>query len=430
MTRLRWKKLAMPLLAAVVVAGACSSEGDEDLTGSTTSEPVPTSGVESSGSSVATEAAPPWSIDQALAADPNCAEPVTGEPLRIGYAADFTEIGGVADRPGSEAALHLARLVNCSGGVDGQPVEVLVVDVSGTPLESRQAVMGLVDSGVSAIIGPPFPDPGFRILQVTDGQIPVLFASSTEPALANLSELSFLVAFNDTLGASSAAQFALDQGWRTAVTFSAPGPYFGYNPVVFAEAFEAGGGTVTADYGYVPAETVDFSAEVAEMAAAGGPDVIYSAMFANQIAALRSQLMGANLTAEFIGSDAFEATGGYFTAGVDGVYHVTHAFSEPGSRIAAFEESYRLGTGSPSENPTFAALAADAMTVILDAYARSGKGPPEVIGATIAEGTGVQAVTGVLSYNGAASPAKPVYIHRVVDGQATLADVAQPREDP
>lgn len=407
-----------------MLAVACTSSGGNDpaLTASTsvgdqsTTVPVIT---------LPSAPVPLWSIDDALGADPNCTTPVAGEPLRIGYAADFGEFGSASDVPGSEAALHLVQLINCSGGVDGQPVDLQVVDVSGSPLASRQAVRELIDNGVSAIIGPPFPDPGFRVLQATDGEIPVLFAASTEPALADLTDLSFLVAFDDTLGASSAAQFALDQGWRTAVTFSSPGPYFGYNPTVFKEVFEAGGGTVTTDYAYVPGQTVDFSTEASELAAAGSPDVVYSAMFADQVSALRSQFVAAGINPEFIGSDAFEATGGYLTAGVDGVYHTTHAFAEPGSRITMLDESFRLATGEGSENPTFAALAGDAVTVILDAYLRSGKGSPSAIGAAIADGMDVQGMTGLLSYNGEASPSKPVYVHRVVDGVPTLAGVIE-----
>ena len=37
--------------------------------------------------------------------------------LKIGYAADFSDLGGFADMPASQAANHFVALVNCSGGI-------------------------------------------------------------------------------------------------------------------------------------------------------------------------------------------------------------------------------------------------------------------------------------------------------------------------
>ncbi len=56
-------------------------------------------------------------IDAVLAADlDNCAEAPTGEPIKVGLAMDFSEVSGFADIPGSESAVFLAELINCSGG--------------------------------------------------------------------------------------------------------------------------------------------------------------------------------------------------------------------------------------------------------------------------------------------------------------------------
>ena len=184
--------------------------------------------------------------------------------LKIGYAADFSDLGGFADMPASQAANHFVALVNCSGGIDsnagididevlatdlsncsemsGTKLEMTVENIAGDPEVTQRASQSLIDGGASALLGPAFPDFGEPLLQVAAGNMPVLFVASTEPMLADSSLLAFLVAFDDTAQASAAAEFALDQGWSTAVTFSAPGPYFGYNPEVFTEVFTAGGG--------------------------------------------------------------------------------------------------------------------------------------------------------------------------------------------
>ena len=216
--------------------------------------------------------------------------------------------------------------------------------------------------------------------------------------------------------------FALDQGWSTAVTFSAPGPYFGYNPEVFTEVFTSGGGSVVADYNFVPIEDMDFSSQVNEMAAGGqAPDVVYSAMLSFQSAVLRGQLDGAGVTTNYLVTDAFEATGGYFTDGVEGFYHTTHSFPSEGSRIKALADSYETAHGAPLENASFGGLAVDAIAVVIDAFVRTKSTDPKVLGDAIAEAKGVHGATGDLTYVGTSGiPDKPVYVHRVVDGAPTL----------
>lgn len=418
---MRTTKLLAALFACLaLLAAACGSDDDEGAADEPAEAPADEpAGEEPAGEEPAGDRT--WDIDAALAADPDCADPVTGESLIIGYAADFSDLGGFADAPASAAAEHFVNQINCSGGVDGSPVELVIQDISGDPETTARASQDLIDAGVMAMLGPPFPDFGFPLLQVTQGAVPVLFTASTEPALSDPAAGSYLVAFDDTQQATAAAQFALDQGWSTAVTFSSPGPYFGYNPEVFTEVFTNGGGTVVADYNYVPIDDVDFSTQVNEIAGGDAPDVIYSAMLSFQTAALKGQLEGAGVDTNHVITDAFEATGGYFTDGVEGVYHTTHAAPGPDTRVAQLDASYAAATGGPLENPSFGGLAVDAIAVIIDAYLRTGSTDPAVLGPAIADANGVQGATGVLSYNGTGTPTKPVYVHQVVGGEATLA---------
>lgn len=424
-----------PRVRRVLVAGlaiaatACTSGADQADTGPTASSTpavaptsVPAGQPGQSGQPAAQGTAPRWDIDAALAADPNCPNPLTVDPLVIGYAADLGDLGGFADGPASETARHLAKLINCSGGIGGRPVRVDVADISGSPTDSRSAVLGLLQGGARVLLGPPFPDPGFRVLQATQGNTPVIFTGSTEPALADSTELSYLVAFNDTQGASAAAQFAKARNWNTAVTLSSPGPYFGYNVRVFTAAFTSGGGQVLADLPMVPGEQTDFAEAVAAIAA-NPPDMIYTPMLAEQLVALKGQLEEAGLgDVELVGSDAFEASFGYQLPNIDGIYHVTHADPDPDSRLEKLIASYTAATGSPRPGaPSMVALTGDALAVIADAYLRVNSTDPLTLGRAIASTTGVQGITGELSYDNSGAPTKPIYIHQVADGQATLA---------
>ena len=364
-------------------------------------------------------------VDAILAADlADCAAAPQGEPLRIGYAADFSELGGFVDIPAAAAAEYFVELVNCWGGVDGHPVEMVIRDIEGDPETAGRVAQELLDEDVTAILGPAFFDVNQAILQITAGVVPTISVSSTEPLLADPSILSLLASFTDTAQAEAAAEFAISQGWTTAATFSVPGPYFGYVVEVFTEKFEELGGDVLGDYPFVPVQTTDFSAQVNEIAALDPqPDVVYSALLAFQAAILGAQLVEAGVDAEMLIADAFTATGGYFVDGVEGFFHTSHTFPEPDGRMLRFLASYQAVKGVALESESYSALAADAILVIADAVIRTGSLDPVTVGEAIIAGTGVEGLTGTLIYDGGATPNTPVYVHEVVNGEATLAAV-------
>ena len=218
---------------------------------------------------------------------------------------------------------------------------------------------------------------------------PVANEAFSEQEVADYgSILSLLASFTDTAQAEAAADFAINQGWTTAVTFSVPGPYFGYIVEVFTETFESLGGDVLGDYPFVPAGTTDFSPQVNEIAALDPqPDVVYSGLLAFQAAILAAQLGEADVDAEMLVADAFTATGGYYVDGVEGFFHTSHTFPEPGGRMLRFLASYEAARGVPLESDSYSALAADAILVSADAVIRTGSLDPVTVGEAIIAGT-------------------------------------------
>ena len=459
-TRKRLFRILAAMLALALVAAACGGDDDDsEPTGTTAEAPAPTEAPEapaepepSESEAAEPEAAEPEAadpepadpeaaapepaepeaaapmdldVDAILAADlADCGPAPQGEPLRIGYAADFSDLGGFVDIPASKAAEYFVELLNCWGGVDGHPVEIVIRDIEGDPETAGRVAQELLDENVTAILGPAFFDVNQAILQVTAARVPTISVSSTEPLLADPEQLSLLASFTDTAQAVAAAQFAIEKGWTTAATFSVPGPYFGYVVEVFTEEFESLGGQVLGDYPFVPAQTTDFSAQVNEIAGLDPqPDVVYSALLAFQAAILGAQLSEAEVGSEMLIADAFTATGGYFVDGVEGFFHTSHTFPEPDGRMVRFLASYEAAKGAVLESESYSALAADAILVIADAVIRSGSLDPVTVGEAIIAGTGVDGLTGVLVYDGGATPNTPVYVHEVVDGGPTLVKV-------
>ncbi len=449
-TRKRTFRILAAMLALALVAAACGDDdGDAEPATTTAAAPATTEAPEAPAEPEPAEPEPAepepepaepepvepepaepaepmdLDVDAILAAElTDCGPAPQGEPLRIGYAADFSDLGGFVDIPAAKAAEYFTELLNCWGGVDGHPVEMVIRDIEGDPETAGRVAQELLDENVTAILGPAFFDVNQAILQVTATRVPTISVSSTEPLLADPEQLSLLASFTDTAQAVAAAQFAIEQNWMTAVTFSVPGPYFGYVVEVFTEEFESLGGEVYGDFPFVPAQTTDFSAQVNEIAGLDPqPDVVYSALLAFQAAILGAQLSEAGVESEMLIADAFTATGGYFVDGVEGFFHTSHTFPEPDGRMLRFLASYEAAKGDVLESESYSALAADAILVIADAVIRSGSLDPVTVGEAIIAGTGVDGLTGTLTYNGGATPNTPVYVHEVVDGGPTLAAV-------
>lgn len=414
-------KFVVALLAAFsLVAAACGDSNDGNAA-ATTAAPTATEAPD------AAPAGPAVDIDAALAADlSNCAPAPTGDPIRIGMAMDFSEVVGFVDIPGSKVVPYFAELINCIGGVNGSPVEVRVEDVGGDATTAGLAGQDLLDWGAHILIGPPFADFALPILQATEGNVPLFVAASTEPTLADAENNSYLVTFDDTGQATAAAEWALEQGITRAIVFTDPGPYTGYNPDVFAEVFEAGGGTVVSTQTYTWGADTDFSAQVSEMAGVlENNEVFYSAALAFQVTALRGQLEGQGFdNIRYVGTDALEATGLAFEDNNEGITHTPHINIEPGSRNDILLTGYSAANGGEVlESAGFMGLYVDSMLVGIQAMADCGCTDPAAIGEAVRAISGFVGFSGEITYVGTNGiPPKAVPIKQIVNGEDVLID--------
>ena len=367
-------------------------------------------------------------IRAALNADlDNCGPAPSGEPIRVGMAMDFSDVVGFVDIPGSKLVPHFANLINCIGGVNGSPVEVRVEDVGGDATTAGVAAQQLLDWGAHFLIGPPFADFTLPILQATGGQVPVFVAASTEPTLSDIENNSFLVSFDDRGQSSAAAEWALDQGITRAFVFTEPGPYTGYNPDVFKEVFEAGGGEIVAEHTYAWFVDTDFSAQVAELSEVlQNNEAFFSAALGYQVTALRGQLEGAgfdNIT--YIGTDALDATGIAFEANNEGIVHTPHINVEPGGLNDRLLRGYSaVNDGEVLESQGFMGLYVDSLLLGIQGIVNCGCTDSAQIGDAVAQIEGFEGFSGTITYVGTTgTPPKSVPIKRIVNGQDVLVEM-------
>ena len=334
---------------------------------------------------------------------------------------------GFVDIPGSKLVPHFANLINCVGGVNGSPVEVRVEDVGGDATTAGVAAQQLLDWGAHFLIGPPFADFTLPILQATGGQVPVFVAASTEPTLSDIENNSFLVSFDDYGQSSAAAEWALDQGITRAFVFTEPGPYTGYNPDVFKEVFEAGGGEIVAEHTYGWFVDTDFSAQVAELSEVlQNNEAFFSAALGYQVTALRGQLEGAgfdNIT--YIGTDALDATGIAFEANNEGIVHTPHINVEPGGLNDRLLQGYSAANdGEVLDSQGFMGLYVDSLLLGIQGIVNCGCTDSAQIGDAVAQIEGFEGFSGTITYVGTTgTPPKSVPIKRIVNGQDVLVEM-------
>ncbi len=222
-TRRRWWSLwllAAALAALAILAVACGEEEEKEAT--------------------------PTVAKTAVAVTPSA-----GGPLKIGLLLSFT--GDLSDfGPPHENAARLAvKEINAAGGVLGEPIEVVKGDDATDPsqgvseatrlinVEHVQVILGALASGVTLPVAESVTGPN-HILQISE--------ASTSPALtdANDNDYLFRTTISDAAQGVVLAKLATDSGLKSVCTMYINNAYGQGLSEIFADNFEAEGGTVTA----------------------------------------------------------------------------------------------------------------------------------------------------------------------------------------
>ncbi len=415
-------KLWALAVAVALVATACGD--DDDAAPATTAG----GGATTTGGSTVTTAS-----GGAATTTPAGGDCTLDAPLKIGYAADFSDLGGFADKPGSEAAKVQVDLINKAGGVGGKPIEYEIKELPGDPSAAQRAAQELLDDGVNAIIGPPFAYNGVPLIDTVAGKAPVISNASTDLSLADPSRGAFLMSFSDPVQGAAAAEVETKAGAKTAVTFSSPDdPYFTNTTAAFTDAFEHGGGKVVKDFTFGLADE-DFSSQVNELATLDPqPEVLYTAMVMPAAGVLLQQLKAAGLDdLHVIGADAFDATVVWSAGDVaNGVSFTAHTFPRDDNDVQAFLDAAKAA-GADIETVSFGALAADVVQVYAAAAEAACSVEPAALTAAIASLQDLEVTTGKVSYAGTNGvPDKDVVILTVQDGAPTFTEAFRPSYIP
>lgn len=244
----RWLLLVVAGLMALLVLSAC---GDNEEEGEATATPEVTG-----------EAATPGGAEGAL---------------KIGVLVAFT--GDLSDFgvPHENAARLAVKEINEAGGVLGQDIEVVTGDSATDPSQGVTEANRLVNvEGVNVILGALSSGVTLQIAESVSGPNSILQISeaSTSPALteANDNDFLFRTTISDAAQGIVLAKLAQDLGLGSVCTMYINNAYGQGLSEVFADEFEAAGGSVPAQVPH-ESEQATYASELSECTGEG-PDAL------------------------------------------------------------------------------------------------------------------------------------------------------------
>lgn len=350
-------------------------------------------------------------------------EPLTGE----------NGGGGAQELDGMKYANTVRPTVNIGG--EEYTVELVISDNKSDKTEAATAANYLVDKGVSVVLGSY--GSGVSIVAgdiFKEAGIPAIGASCTNPQVTKGNEFYFRVCFLDPFQGTVVANYAIQNGAKTAAVITQLGDDYSTGLGSF---FETAFKDLTGDpNSIVEAQTfqqnqADFNA-ILQNIKAKNPDVIFAPSSITTAPLIIQQARDIGITAPIMGGDTWENATIIENAGEKAEGIVLSTFFDEGLADSSpitkeFVEGYtEYLAGREASIPAVAALGYDAYMVALDAIERAGSTEGAAIRDALVATKDFEGVTGTINFdeNGDAMKNMAV-IKTVTDGKFQFLQVVE-----
>jgi branched-chain amino acid transport system substrate-binding protein len=251
------------------------------------------------------EAAPVAAQDASPAAAP------AGDPIKIGSPYNLT--GGYAsiDNPAANGSRLAVKEINEAGGVLGRPLEIIIEDgKSDVPTITSVAKKLVEEDGVNVMAG--LTDTSYMLAAgpvAQEAGIPFLDVGGTAPLITTVGDYIFMLPFGDNVQAAVAAEYAHEQGWKTAaLLLDEAMDYTKFLAKYFKDRFtmEDIGGEIVSELSYSMGDT-DFSAQLTEFVNLDPkPDFLFISANPGEIGTIVRQARDLGLTMPIVGGDGYD----------------------------------------------------------------------------------------------------------------------------
>jgi len=327
--------------------------------------------------------------------------------------------------------------INAAGGIDGKKIVPIKVDNKSDAAESTSLATRLMTKdGVIAILGPATSGNFMAAIPVaTSNKVPIISASATADkgvttdASGKVNEYVFRLCFNDSFQGVTMANFALDNLKKTKAVIiqDKSSDYADGLAKNFVERFEAAGGKIVAQEGYVTKDK-DFNSILTKIKGLDF-DVIFLPGYYQEAGLVIKQARALGIKAPILGADGFDSPVLLELAGataLNDVYFSNHYSSlDQDPMVQDFIKAYKQ---KYNKDPNaFHALGYDLGKYIADAIKRAGSNDPTAIKDALAKTENFAGVTGTFSMGADHNPIKSIVVIGLNDGVQTTSIKVDPK---
>ncbi len=326
--------------------------------------------------------------------------------------------------------------INANGGVNGQQIKLEKMDNKSEATEATSVATKLItENNVVTILGPATSGNFKATIPVAQSnQIPIISASATAEdvtvADGTVYDYVFKTCFSDSYQGAAMAAFAANNlgATKAVIIKDTSSDYAKGLADNFTASFEAAGGTIVGEEGYVAGDT-DFNA-ILTKAKALDFDVVYLPGYYSEVGLIIKQARDLGIEAPFLGGDGYDSPTLLELAGAEAlnnVYYTNHYSPiDEDEKVTAFQEAFKAKyNADPS---AFNALGYDLAYFIADAIERAGSTDPEAIKDALASTENFSGVTGTITIDENHNPIKSIVIIGLENGVAASSERMEPDE--
>jgi len=363
------------------------------------------------------------------------AEQTAGTKIPVGI---NVELSGGAATYGTDArdgALLAIEQINAAGGVLGKQLEPIVRDCKSAADEAMTISSALAGENIIAQIGPlTSGNVAGSTPIMMEKKIPLIAPAATalnvtkDEKTGLVRDYIFRVCFIDPFQGTLMAQFAAnDLKAKTAVIYKDSSTDYAKGLAeYFRKTFEAKGGTILAEEGFVKDDR-DFKAVLTKIKSTN-PDFIYVPGYYQEVAPLVKQARELGITVPIGGSDGWVSDDMVKVAGAANLNNtfLTSDFSaeDQDAKVVKFVGDFKTKYNKVPNS--FNALGYDAVMLLAQAIKDAGEVNPEKVKNALAAVKDFVGVTGKMSMDANHNPVKAGVIIEYKDGKQIMKTRVQP----
>ncbi|MBU0924507.1 ABC transporter substrate-binding protein [bacterium] len=314
---------------------------------------------------------------------------------------------------------------------NGDTIKIVLLDNKGDKVETANATTRLISSdNVVAILGALTSTNTAQTIAIADKkQIPVIASVATNDKLTEKREFANRVCFTDSFQGEVVANFAKDQGYKTAVVIVDQSQVYSLGlSKAFDQAFKKNGGKIVKTIKITSGDK-DFKAVVSQIKETN-PDFMFLPLYHPEASMIARQSKQLGLDKPMFSGDGV-ANQTFIDLGGDSVngYMFTDFFdytNPPSQKSADFVAYHEKETGNKEMN-SFTALGADTYNVLIDAMNRCEDPTNSIcINEQIKKTTAFDGVSGKITINNEGNATRSAVIKEIKDGKAVFKATVNP----